>query len=72
MTDIVTVAPILLAAASFALSIYTLWVTQLRRGQLKMTRPTLVCLRRVTIKGHFLSPGGGRYTGGVPRGRAGE
>src|SRR5690242_2679435 len=43
MKDIFT---ILLAAASFVLSLYTLWVTQLRRGRLKMTRPSLVCFTR--------------------------
>jgi hypothetical protein len=35
-----------LAVASFLLSIYTLWVTQFRHGRLKMTQPTLVCLKR--------------------------
>src|SRR5437879_3251360 len=43
MKDIFT---ILLAAASFILSLYTLWVTQLHRGRLKMTRPSLVCFKR--------------------------
>ena len=38
--------PILLAAASFVLSIITLWITQFRRGQLRMTQPTLLCLNR--------------------------
>jgi hypothetical protein len=35
-----------LAVGSFLLSIYTLWMTQLRRGRLKMTQPALICLRR--------------------------
>ena len=40
------ILPINLAVASFALSIFTLWATQFRHGQLKMTQPTLLCLRR--------------------------
>lgn len=38
--------PIVLAGASFVLSMFTLWVTQFRHGQLKMTQPTLLCLKR--------------------------
>lgn len=41
--DVVT---LLLALASLGLSVYTLWATQLRRGRLKMTQPTLLCLKR--------------------------
>jgi hypothetical protein len=37
---------ITLAAASFLISIFTLWLTQLRHGRLKMTQPTLICLKR--------------------------
>lgn len=37
---------ILLAIASFVLSLYTLWLTQLRQGRLRMTQPTLICLKR--------------------------
>lgn len=36
----------LLAVGSFSLSIYTLWAMQFRRGRLKMTQPSLICLRR--------------------------
>jgi hypothetical protein len=45
------VVPLALAGASFLLSLYTLWVTQLRRGRLKMTQPTLICLKRETPSG---------------------
>jgi hypothetical protein len=40
--DIATV----LAVGSFLLSIITLWLTQFRRGHLKMTRPSLIVLIR--------------------------
>jgi hypothetical protein len=42
----VTVLSIFLGAGSFALSLYTLWLTQLYRGRIKMTRPTLVFMAR--------------------------
>lgn len=35
-----------LAVASFLLSLLTLWLTQFRHGRLKMTQPTLICLKR--------------------------
>ena len=41
--DVVT---LVLALASFVLSAYTFWETQLRRGRLKMTQPTVLCLTR--------------------------
>jgi len=37
---------IVLAVGSFLLSLFTLWLTQLRHGHLKMTQPTLICLKR--------------------------
>jgi hypothetical protein len=37
---------ILLAGCSFLLSLYALWITQLWRGKLKMTQPTLLRLTR--------------------------
>lgn len=37
---------ILLSVASFILSLYTLWITQLRRGQLRMTQPTMIFMGR--------------------------
>lgn len=43
LKDIITV---LLSVASFLLSGYALWVAQFNRGRLKMTQPTLLCLRR--------------------------
>ncbi len=36
---------VLLSSASFILAGYALWVAQFNRGRLKMTRPTLVCLK---------------------------
>jgi hypothetical protein len=35
-----------MSAASFGLSGYALWVAQFNHGRLKMTQPTLLCLRR--------------------------
>jgi hypothetical protein len=35
-----------LAVASFLLSLVTLWLTQFRHGRLKMSQPTLICLKR--------------------------
>lgn len=43
LKDIIT---LLLSAASLLLSGYALWVVQFKHGQLKMTRPTLLCLKR--------------------------
>jgi hypothetical protein len=37
---------VLLSLASFAVSLYALWVTQLRRGHLQMTQPTLIFMGR--------------------------
>src|SRR5579863_8239434 len=45
MVSYAIVVPILIAVASFGLSLYTLWLTQ-RRGELCMTQPTLVFLGR--------------------------
>ncbi|QND46950.1 hypothetical protein HB780_14520 [Rhizobium lusitanum] len=45
--------PILLSIASFALSLFTLWVTQFRRGHLKMTQPALLCLMREQPSGRY-------------------
>jgi hypothetical protein len=41
-----TLVPIIIAVASLVLSLYTLWLTQLHRGRIKMTRPTLVFMAR--------------------------
>lgn len=38
--------PILLSVVSIGLSGATLWITQFRHGRLKMTQPTLLCLKR--------------------------
>jgi hypothetical protein len=38
--------PIAFSGVALLLSIFTLWVTQFRHGQLRMTQPTLLCLRR--------------------------
>lgn len=40
------IIPIVLAVASLSLSLLTLWITQFRRGRLRMTQPTLLCLTR--------------------------
>jgi hypothetical protein len=48
-----TLLTILLAAGSFALSLYTLWLTQLHRGQVRMTRPTLVFIARERDDGRY-------------------
>jgi hypothetical protein len=37
---------ILLSVASFLLSLYILWITQLRRGRLQMTQPTMIFMGR--------------------------
>lgn len=39
---------IIISTASLLLSIITLWITQFRHGRLKMTQPTLLCLKRET------------------------
>src|SRR5689334_23178870 len=44
--SIITVS---MSAASFGLSGYALWVAQFNHGRLKMTQPTLLCLRRELI-----------------------
>jgi hypothetical protein len=36
----------LFATLSFILSLFTLWITQFRHGELRMTQPTLLCLKR--------------------------
>jgi hypothetical protein len=41
--DIIT---ILISVASLVLSGYALWVVQFKHGRLKMTQPTLLCLKR--------------------------
>ncbi len=41
--DIITTS---LSIASLSLSAYALWIVQFRHGRLKMTQPTLVCLKR--------------------------
>lgn len=40
------VAPILISAASLFLSGYAIWVAQFNHGRLKMTQPTLLCMKR--------------------------
>lgn len=50
LTPLVT---ILLSGGSFLLSLYTLWVTQIRRGRVKMTRPTLIFLAREKDDGRY-------------------
>lgn len=49
----VTLLTILLAAGSFALSLYTLWLTQLQRGCVQMTRPTLIFIAREIDDGRY-------------------
>ena len=41
-----TLLAIFLSVGSFLLSVYTLWLTQLLHGRVKMTRPTLVFIAR--------------------------
>ena len=41
--DLITIS---ISVASLALSAYTLWVVQFKHGRLKMTQPTLLCLKR--------------------------
>ena len=48
-----TLLTIILSAGSFALSLYTLWLTQLHRGRVKMTRPTLVFIAREQNDGRY-------------------
>jgi hypothetical protein len=48
-----TLLTIILSAGSFALSLYTLWLTQLHRGQVKMTRPTLIFIAREQNDGRY-------------------
>ena len=48
-----TLSAIFLSTSSFALSLYTLWLTQLRRGRIKMTRRTLVFLAREKDDGRY-------------------
>lgn len=43
LKDIITM---LLSVASFFLSGFALWIAQFNRGKLKMTQPTLLCLKR--------------------------
>jgi len=43
MTQITAIA---LSVASFLWSFYTLWITQLRRGRLEMTKPTMIFMGR--------------------------
>lgn len=46
MTVVLGWLPVFVSAAALALSIFTLWVTQSRHGDLRMTQPTLLCLKR--------------------------
>jgi hypothetical protein len=48
-----TLLTILLSAGSFALSVYTLWLTQLHRGRIRMTHPTLVFMAREKDDGRY-------------------
>jgi len=41
--DIITIS---ISVASLALSGFALWLVQFNRGRLKMTQPTLLCLKR--------------------------
>lgn len=38
--------PYVFSVSSLTISLLTVWLTQFRRGTLKMTRPTLICLKR--------------------------
>jgi hypothetical protein len=40
------VLPLVISVASLLLSAYAIWVTQFNHGRLKMTRPSLLCLKR--------------------------
>lgn len=40
------VLSVVMSGISLAVSIYAVWVAQFNRGRLKMTRPTLLCLKR--------------------------
>jgi hypothetical protein len=48
---------IAISVASLLLSVYALWVVQFRRGRLKMTQPTLLCLKRELPCTALPSPG---------------
>lgn len=48
-----TLLTIILAVGSFVLSLYTLWLTQLRRGRVRMTRPTLIFMGREQDSGQY-------------------
>lgn len=43
LKDVLTIG---ISGVSLAVSIYAVWVAQFNRGRLKMTRPTLLCLKR--------------------------
>ncbi|MFS8050607.1 hypothetical protein [Rhizobium sp. BR 314] len=53
MTTFASILPTVLSVLSLCLSVFTLWMTQLRRGKLKMTQPTLVCLKREQPSGRY-------------------
>ncbi len=53
MTAFLLNFPTLLAATSLCLSLFTLWMTQLRRGRLKMTQPALISLSREQPSGRY-------------------
>lgn len=46
MGVVLSIITVLMSAASFVLSGYALWVAQFNHGRLKMTQPTLLCLKR--------------------------
>jgi hypothetical protein len=48
-----TLLAIFLSVGSFLLSVYTLWLTQLHHGRVKMTRPTLVFIAREKDDGRY-------------------
>jgi len=43
LKDVITVV---ISCASLVLSAYAIWVTQFKHGRLRMTQPTLLCLKR--------------------------
>lgn len=43
--------PVLISVTSLLLSGYAIWLAQFNRGRLRMTRPTLLCLKRETPSG---------------------
>ena len=53
MNSFLSNLPTVFSVLSLSLSVFTLWMTQLRRGKLKMTQPALLCLKREQPSGRY-------------------